>query len=136
MIYIAGALFTPGERESLEEVAVLCEQAGWKTYLPHRDGGILQPDRSNAAELFKADLDALDRCEAVVAVLQALVDSGTAWEMGYAFRSGKSVLVLCEDFRVQSGSSKLNPMLTESSQLFVNRSALRGALTSLRESSR
>ena len=135
MIYIAGALFTLGERRDLEEVALLCEQAGWETYLPHRDGGILQPDRSNAAELFKADVDALDRCDAVVAVLQAQVDSGTAWEMGYAFRSGKQVLVLCEDFRVQSGATKLNPMLTESSQLFGNRAALRTALTALKENS-
>jgi nucleoside 2-deoxyribosyltransferase len=136
MIYIAGALFTPGERRSLEEVALLCEQAGWKTYLPHRDGGILEPDRANAPAVFKADLDALDQCELVVAVLQAEVDSGTAWEMGYAFRSGKNVFILCEDFRIQGGSSKLNPMLTESSQLFGNREALRAALTSARESSR
>jgi|SRR5688572_5137936 len=136
MIYVAGALFTPGERRTLEEIVLLCEQTGWKTYLPHRDGGILQPDRSNSAEVFKADLDALDRCSAVVAVLEAEVDSGTAWEMGYAFRSGKKVFVLCEDFRVQSGATKLNPMLTESSQLFGNRASLRNALISLKESSR
>ena len=136
MIYVAGALFTPGERRTLEEVALLCEEAGWKTYLPHRDGGILQPDRSNSAEVFRADLEALDQCGAVVAVLQAEVDSGTAWEMGYAFRSRKKVLILCEDFRVQSGSTKLNPMLTESAQLFGNRTSLRSALISLKENSR
>ena len=41
-IYIAGPLFNTHERWYLESIANLLEQAGYRTFLPHRDAGVLE----------------------------------------------------------------------------------------------
>jgi nucleoside 2-deoxyribosyltransferase len=131
-LYIAGALFTPAERSFLEEIAALCVELGFETYLPHRDGGILRSDRGNLRDLFARDLQALRDADAVVAVLNGPdVDSGTAWEIGYTFSSGKQVIALCEDFRIRNVSTDLNPMIAGSARITTNRSELRDALRTL-----
>ena len=38
--YIAGALFSQGERIFLEEIAKICKDIGLETFLPHRDAGL------------------------------------------------------------------------------------------------
>jgi nucleoside 2-deoxyribosyltransferase len=54
-------------------------------------------------EIGRKNVDAIDRCEAVVAVLDGVdVDSGTAAEIGYAFARGKSILGYRGDFRLSA----------------------------------
>jgi nucleoside 2-deoxyribosyltransferase len=51
-------------------------------------------------DIFKANLQALDECDLMVAILDGpQVDDGTAWEIGYFFSQGKSVLGIRTDFR-------------------------------------
>ncbi len=57
---------------------------------------------------------AIDACNVVVALLDgAQVNDGTAWEVGYAFAKGKSVVKIRTDFRkaVHITQSKVNAMI-------------------------
>ncbi|HEY58550.1 MAG TPA: nucleoside 2-deoxyribosyltransferase [Anaerolineae bacterium] len=114
LVYLAGPLFTPGDRWYLERLDALCRDLGYATYLPHRDAGLA--DRSQGTRFFfLRDLEALQRIHLVVAVLHGTdVDSGTAWEMGYAYAKGIPVLGVVEDTRVPDPDNLLNPMIRHS----------------------
>lgn len=127
-VYIAGPLFTPAERRYLEELAAEVEAAGFPTYLPHRDGGLASADRRDTRALYDADIRALDRCGAIVAVLNGTdVDSGTAFEIGYGVARGLPVLGLYEDIRV-SGPHDFNAMIANGCRVFASRKDLLEAL--------
>lgn len=130
-IYIAGPLFTPAERSYLEELAGALEAAGFRTYLPHRDGGLASADRRDTRALYDADIRALDSCVAVVAVLNGTdVDSGTAFEMGYAVARALPVLGLYEDIRV-SAPHDFNVMIANGCRVFNDRDELLSVLKAL-----
>jgi nucleoside 2-deoxyribosyltransferase len=55
------------------------------------------------AEVARANHDAIDRCDALVAVLDGVdVDSGTAAEIGYAFARGKPIIGYRGDVRLSA----------------------------------
>jgi nucleoside 2-deoxyribosyltransferase len=123
-VYIAGPLFTPAERSALEELASAVEAAGFRTYLPHRDGGLAPADRRNTRALYDADIRALDACRAIVAVLNGTdVDSGTAFEIGYGVARGLPVLGLYDDVRVH-GPHDFNVMIANGCRVFSERKML------------
>lgn len=110
LAYIAGPLFNEKEREFLEDINAVCRAIGISTYLPSQDGGLLNQD--NDDEVFKTDIDALNKADIVVASLNGVdVDSGTAFELGYAFAQGKKLFGLHTDFRTFSPTSEVNLML-------------------------
>ena len=41
-VYIAGPLFDDHERSYLESIAKIFEDRGHKTFLPHRDAGVVK----------------------------------------------------------------------------------------------
>ncbi len=100
-LYLAGPLFTQAERRWLREIAVELDQAGHRVFLPQDEAQaplLLEPPDFHGA--FEACRDAIDRSEAVIAVLDgADADSGTAWECGYAYAHGKPIVALRTDFR-------------------------------------
>ncbi|MGH9314052.1 MAG: nucleoside 2-deoxyribosyltransferase [Vicinamibacterales bacterium] len=127
-VYIAGPLFTPAERRYLEELAAVIDGAGFETYLPHRDGGLVSPDRRNTRAMYESDLRALNACGMIVAVLNGTdVDSGTAFEIGYAVARGLPVLGLYEDIRV-SAPHDFNAMIANGCRVFGRREDLLEAL--------
>jgi nucleoside 2-deoxyribosyltransferase len=131
-VYIAGPLFTPAERRYLEELTAAVESAGFTTYLPHRDGGLVAPDRRESRAMYDSDLRALDACGAIVAVLNGTdVDSGTAFEIGYGVARGLPVLGLYEDIRV-SGPQDFNVMIANGCRVFAERKDLLEALKEAR----
>ena len=69
-IYITGPLFNTHERWYLEHIAAAHEAAGYCTFLPHRDAGLLgQVTLERRLTLFYDDLAALERSDLVVALL-------------------------------------------------------------------
>lgn len=130
-VYIAGPLFTPAERRYLEELAAVVEGAGFETYLPHRDGGLVSADRRNSRAMYESDLGALNACGTIVAVLNGTdVDSGTAFEIGYAVARGLPVLGLYEDIRV-SAPHDFNAMIANGCRIFGDQDELIGVLKGL-----
>jgi nucleoside 2-deoxyribosyltransferase len=100
-VYVAGPLFNTHERWYLEQIASALESKGYTTYLPHRDGGLLD-DKSDASrtKIFQADLDALKKCDICVALLTGVdQDSGTSAELGYAYAKGKPCYGITDDMR-------------------------------------
>lgn len=114
-VYIAGPLFSPGDRHYLEQVDSICKELKLETYLPHRDAGLAPSDGSETRLFFARDLAELESCALVVAVLNgADVDSGTAWELGYAFAKGIPCFAIYEDTRIDEPLRDVNLMLTSS----------------------
>lgn len=100
-IYIAGPLFNTHERWYLERIAEALEQAGHRTFLPHRDAGLLDLRTPSAqSRVFCDDITALDGCDICVALLTGPdQDSGTSAEMGYMYGQGKPCFGITDDFR-------------------------------------
>lgn len=129
--YIAGALFRDADRAVIEQVAELCEDVGIETFVPHVDAGIAGDDMSEdeLAEIMKKDMNGLNTADFVIAILSgADVDSGTAWEMGYAVAQGKQVVGLIDDSRL---ATSMSPVLALSSELVDNLEELRETLENL-----
>lgn len=103
-IYIAGPLFNTHERWYLERIAEALEGAGYTTFLPHRDAGLI--DLQNPATqsmVFRDDIAALDACEGCVALLTGPdQDSGTSAELGYMLAQGKPCFGISDDFRYRN----------------------------------
>jgi nucleoside 2-deoxyribosyltransferase len=61
------------------------------------------------------DIKALNKADIIVASLNGTdVDSGTSFELGYAFAKGKKIFGLHTDFRTFSPTSEVNLMILKS----------------------
>lgn len=110
LVYVAGPLFDEGERWWIERVEQTVVASGFATFLPHRDNPPKTKD--NVAEIFANDKDGIDRCDIVVANLNGITtDDGTAWEIGYAFASGKHLIGLHTDWRRRFDDEVVNLMI-------------------------
>lgn len=101
LIYVAGPLFNTHERWYLERIAESLETAGYRTFLPHRDAGLVKPDAlEERSRIFHTDIEALNACDLCVALLTgADHDSGTSAELGYLYALGKPCFGLTDDKR-------------------------------------
>lgn len=101
-IYLAGPLFTHAELEFNCKLRDLLEGQGFSVFLPQEDAedAKIEHERQKQAFIFERCVGGVDSSDLVVAVLDGVdVDSGTAWEIGYAYAKGKPVLGLRTDFR-------------------------------------
>jgi nucleoside 2-deoxyribosyltransferase len=100
-IYIAGPLFNTHERWYLERIAEVLEGAGHRTFLPHRDAGVIgEFTPQERLRVFETDLNALDTCDLCVALLTgADHDSGTSAEIGYLSAKGITCIGVSDDVR-------------------------------------
>jgi nucleoside 2-deoxyribosyltransferase len=116
-IYFAGPLFTAAERDWNVTLASALRGAGHEVFLPQE-----QEPGKDAPGIFETDVGGIDWADGLVAIMDgADPDSGTCWEVGYAY--GKKPIVLVRtDMRRNSGSggSGYNPMLTESATVRVD----------------
>lgn len=108
--YVAGPLFDEGERWFIEQVEVLVAEAGFVTFLPHRDNP--PKDEHNVRDIFENDRRGIDEADVVVANLNGLgTDDGTAWELGYAYAKGKYLIGLHTDWRRRFDHEVVNLMM-------------------------
>ena len=94
-----------------------CGRAGHEVFLPQE-----QEPGKDAAGIFATDVGGIDWADGLVAIMDgADPDSGTSWEVGYAYRKKPIVLVRTDMRRnAGSGGSAYNPMLTESATIRVD----------------
>jgi nucleoside 2-deoxyribosyltransferase len=116
-IYLSGPLFSRGEITWGERVKRFLEDRldGVRIIWPHE----IVPCSAKPAEIFSANLQALNECDIMVAMLDGpQVDDGTAWEMGYFFMQGKKILGIRTDFRRagETDNSRVNLMIECSCQ--------------------
>ncbi len=119
LIYIAEPLFTEGERQYGEKIDSIFRNAGFETFLPHRDAGLFKRGENDSKFFFKNDLEKLQRADAVFGILNGTdVDAGTAWELGYAYAIGKPTFGILDDTRKPT-LDLLNPMIRNSLIMIV-----------------
>ena len=119
-LYFAGPLFSSAERDWNANVAANLRAAGHEVYLAQEN----EPGKS-ASEIFAVDVGGIDWSEALIAIMDGPdPDSGTAWEVGYAYGKGKPVVLVRSDIRkTSSGGAGYNAMLAESATLRVDLTA-------------
>jgi len=133
-VYLAAPLFSEAERAYNREIATLLTGRFFEVFLP-QDIGDDSAARSadGNREIFERDLAAVQDADLVVAVIDgADADSGTAWEMGYAFALGKPVVALRTDFRMAGHHERVNLMLEMSSAVVGSKADLLEALFPLK----
>jgi len=113
-LYFAGPLFTTPERTWNAEVTAALRAAGHEVFLPQEK----EPGK-DAAGIFAGDVAGIDWADAVVAIMDGLdPDSGTSWEVGYAYGVKKPIVLVRTDFRSMAGNAgEYNPMLTEAATI-------------------
>jgi len=110
-VYCSGPLFCPEEVEAMEKIAAVLEDAGYATFLPHRDGVeafALNAVNSPLANLlvfrpitrfvsratFALDICEVLECDYFVFNMNGVVpDEGGVVETGVAFATGKPIVV-------------------------------------------
>ena len=126
-VYIAGPLFSEAERSYNLRIDTLCRELGFDTFLPQRDAPVLGAD--NKDEVFYAELKANSEADLIVANLDGVdVDSGTAWELGYAVAQHKQVIGIHTDWRCYSACEAVNLMIEHSTFIVKDFDVLRVAL--------
>jgi nucleoside 2-deoxyribosyltransferase len=109
-LYFAGPLFTTPERTWNAEVTAALRAAGHEVFLPQE-----QEPGKDGPGIFATDVGGIDWSDGLIAIMDGPdPDSGTAWEVGYAFGTGKAIVLVRTDFRALAGSAgDYNPMLTQ-----------------------
>ncbi|MDY0267301.1 MAG: nucleoside 2-deoxyribosyltransferase [Methanimicrococcus sp.] len=122
-VYLAGALFSQAEKDFNEKIQKMLTELGFSVFLPQEDA---QDDKGQRDErrhklIFNNCFSGLQKSDLVVAVLDGTdVDSGTAWELGYAYAQKKPIIGIRTDFRIQTPGESVNLMILETLTDFVH----------------
>jgi len=120
-VYLAAPLFCEAECEFNRKLRDEIKRAGFNVFLPQEDSNNIQDKKNRQKIIFDKNLDAIENSDIMVAVLDGTdVDSGTAWEIGYAYAKGKPVLGLRTDFRTLGIEGTVNLMIERSIVLFTS----------------
>jgi nucleoside 2-deoxyribosyltransferase len=119
-LYFAGPLFSTAERTWNAEVTGALRAAGHEVFLPQEQ----EPGR-DAAGIFAGDVAGIDWADGLVAIMDGPdPDSGTSWEVGYAFGLKKWIVLVRTDIRARTGSAgAYNSMLAEAATIRIDRPA-------------
>jgi nucleoside 2-deoxyribosyltransferase/predicted secreted protein len=131
-IYLAAPLFSTAERTYNATLADLLKQHLFEVFLPQEAGDDTDTRiKTEQTWIFSKNKNDLDRADIVVAIIDgADADSGTAWEMGYAYAHNKPVISVRTDFRRAGMHEQVNLMLEESSKVVSSNAELLESLGS------
>jgi nucleoside 2-deoxyribosyltransferase/predicted secreted protein len=131
-VYLAAPLFSEAERIFNTSAARLLSNHLFDVHLPQEAGDDSDMrDIREQERLFHFNRTALEDSDFVVAIVDgADADSGTAWEMGYAFAQGKPVIALRTDFRRVGHHEQVNLMLEQSAMVVGSMDEVLAALQS------
>lgn len=116
-VYFAGPLFCKGEKDFNLFVASILEKAGYKVFLPQRDGHEAAaltdlPQREKIELIFNKDTTEIKNCDVFFMVLDGRVpDDGACVELGIAYTLGKKCYGLKTDVRALEIDMDLNPLI-------------------------
>jgi len=114
-IYCAGPLFNPKEREEMEQIASVLENAGYSVFLPQRDGlefarlfpvflerGVRPQDAQSILNMaiFSLDVFQVVNCSGLLLNMNGRVpDEGAMVEAGIAWANNKVIVIFRSDSR-------------------------------------
>ena len=116
-LYFAGPLFTTPERTWNAEVTAALRAAGHEVFLPQE-----QEPGMDGAGIFASDVGGIDWADGLVAIMDGPdPDSGTSWEVGYAFGLKKWIVLVRTDIRTHVGSAgDYNSMLAGAATIRID----------------
>ncbi|NLB00555.1 MAG: nucleoside 2-deoxyribosyltransferase [Methanomicrobiales archaeon] len=131
-VYLAAPLFSEAEQAYNLALHDLLEAHLFDVYLPQEVGDTSHTRcREEHQAIFEQHVAALRNVDTVVAVIDgADADSGTSWEMGYAYALKKKIVALRTDFRIAGHHERVNLMLEESAAVVTKKEDLPRALGS------
>lgn len=131
-IYLAAPLFSEAELDFNRKLRDKIKNIGYDVFLPQEDSNNIKDEKRRQEIIFTKNLAAIDSSDIIVAVLDGTdVDSGTAWEIGYAYSKGKPILGLRTDFRTLGIEGTVNLMIEKSILLCTGVPQLLSRLTSM-----
>jgi nucleoside 2-deoxyribosyltransferase len=131
-VYLAAPLFSEAECDFNRKLRDELINAGFKVFLPQEDSNNIKDKLDRQKIIFNKNLKGIENSDILVAVVDgADVDSGTAWEIGFAFSKGKPVLGLRTDFRTLGIEGTVNLMIERSVVLCMSVSELLNRLKSM-----
>ena len=114
-VYLAAPLFSEAELDFNRMLRDEIKMSGFNVFLPQEDSNNVKDRDDRQSIIFNKNEAAIDKSDIIVAVIDgADVDSGTAWEIGYAYARGKSILGLRTDFRTLGIEGTVNLMIERS----------------------
>jgi len=114
-VYLAAPLFSEAECDFNRKLRDELISAGFNVFLPQEDSNNVKDMSDRQKIIFDKNLKGIENSDIIVAVIDgADVDSGTAWEIGFAFAKAKPVLGLRTDFRTLGIEGTVNLMIERS----------------------
>ncbi len=131
-VYLAAPLFSEAELDFNRKLRDEIKGAGFEVFLPQEDSNNIKDEKTRQKIIFGKNEAAIMNSDIIVAVIDGTdVDSGTAWEIGFAYARGKPIFGLRTDFRTLGIEGAVNLMIERSVVLFTNISELLNRLKSL-----
>ncbi len=131
-VYLAAPLFSEAERDFNRKLRDEIKSAGFKVFLPQEDSNNIKNEKNRQQIIFNKNVDAIESSDIIVAVIDGTdADSGTAWEIGYAFSRGKNIIGLRTDFRTLGIEGTVNLMIERSVILCTSIAELLNRLKSM-----
>lgn len=97
-IYLASPFFNEKETMRVCKVMNILKEKGLEVFVPmeHQSPELEFGSREWRDKTFRNDVDHIDWCDVVVAIISNgnYDDSGTAWELGYAYATNKPVVLV------------------------------------------
>lgn len=131
-VYLAAPLFSEAECDFNRKLRDEIKKIGLNVFLPQEDSNNIKDEINRQQIIFNKNLAAIEGSDILVAVIEGTdVDSGTAWEIGYACARGKPVFGLRTDFRTLGIEGTVNLMIERSIMICTSISELLNRLKSL-----
>lgn len=137
-VFVSGPIFSEGEMWFIKQVVSAIEHLGFKAiwaFMEERE--LIEKEELAGKEwtgkVYAFITERIDKSDFVVAILDGVdVDSGTAWEVGYAVGKGKKIIGIKTDERVYSKDQKVNLMIQESVKIVKSLDELKEELSKLK----
>ncbi len=114
-VYLAAPLFSEAELDFNRKLRDEIKGAGFNVFLPQEDSNNVKNRDDRQKVIFAKNEAGIRNSDIVAAVVDGTdVDSGTAWEIGYAYALGKPILGLRTDFRTLGVEGTVNLMIERS----------------------
>ena len=105
LIYLAAPLFTPLERERNLLLATELRKVGYEVFLPQEINAAKGSGGLDLAKIYTECSGSIHRAALLVAIVDGSdVDSGVAWELGYATARGVRTICIRTDRRKAEGN--------------------------------
>ena len=118
MVYLAGPMFSQGEKDFNLKITEVLEEYGYQVFLPQRDGleaALLEgkTEEEKITVIFEKDVAEIQKADIIFMVVDGRVpDEGACVELGIGYANGKRCYGVKTDTRSLELDLDLNPLIS------------------------